>query len=185
MSAASHMGPADHGAAPDDHDVHDNEEPHGSLKDYVIGFVLSVILTAIPFWLVMAHVFKSPTVTAFSVMGLAGVQIVVHMIYFLHMTPKAQGGWNLLALIFTLVLVTIALSGSMWVMYHLNINMMPTGPMTSGNMAPGAMDMGSMASPAGTATEDNKIGGNTMGPGPMGGMNMSPPTSARDPRTMP
>jgi cytochrome o ubiquinol oxidase operon protein cyoD len=181
MSAASHAGP--HGAAPDGHDAHDNEEPHGSLSDYVIGFVLSVILTAIPFWLVMAHVFKSPTVTAFSIMGLAGIQIVVHMIYFLHMTPKAEGGWNMLALIFTLVLVTIALSGSMWVMYHLNVNMMPTSMMTSGSMAPGAMN--TMTGPAGTMTEGNKIGGNTTDPGDMGGMKMAPPASARDPRTMP
>jgi cytochrome o ubiquinol oxidase operon protein cyoD len=133
MSAASPADPAAHGAAPDGHDVHDGEGPHGSLKDYVIGFVLSAILTAIPFWLVMAHVFKSPTTTAFIVMAFAGVQIVVHVIYFLHMTPQAEGGWNLLALIFTLVLVTIALAGSMWVMYHLNNNMMPTSPMTTGN----------------------------------------------------
>jgi cytochrome o ubiquinol oxidase operon protein cyoD len=183
MSAASPAGPTAHGAAPDGHDVHDGEEPHGSLKDYVIGFVLSVILTAIPFWLVMAHVFKSPTVTAFSVMALAGVQIVVHMIYFLHMTPKAEGGWNMLALIFTVVLVTIALSGSMWVMYHLNNNMMPTSTMTESNTAAGTMDMGNM--PAGDMTQGRQMDGNKMGPGDMGGMKMAPPASARDPRTMP
>ncbi len=135
------MNAASHGAAPDGHDTHAHEAPHGSLPGYLIGFFLSVILTAIPFWLVMAHVFKSPTLTAFIVMGFAGVQIVVHMIYFLHMTPQAEGGWNLLALIFTLVLVTIALSGSLWVMYHLNVNMMPTSATTAGGM-----DMGSPAS---------------------------------------
>jgi cytochrome o ubiquinol oxidase operon protein cyoD len=134
-------------AAPDGHDVHDHEAPHGSLQGYVTGFVLSVILTAIPFWLVMAHVFKSPTATAFTVMVLAGAQIVVHMIYFLHMTPKAEGGWNMLALIFTLVLVTIALAGSMWVMYHLNNNMMPTAPMTAGNTMGGMTMAPSPASP--------------------------------------
>ena len=48
------------------------------------------------------------------------MQIVVHMIYFLHMNAKSEGGWTMLALIFTLVLVVITLSGSMWVMYHLN-----------------------------------------------------------------
>jgi len=146
MSAGSHA----HGAAPDGHDVHDNEAPHGSLQGYLIGFVLSVILTAVPFWIVMAHVFKSPTLTAFVVMGFAAIQIVVHMIFFLHMTPQAEGGWNLLALIFTLVLVTIALSGSLWVMYHLNANMMPTSTMTAGN-AMGGMDM---ASPA--AAQDSR-----------------------------
>ena len=57
----------------------------------------------------------------------AAVQVVVHMIYFLHMNPKSEGGWNMLALIFTLVLVVIVLAGSLWVMHHLNTNMMP-GP---------------------------------------------------------
>jgi len=53
------------------------------------------------------------------------VQMVVHMVYFLHMTPSAEGGWNMMAMIFTLIIVLITLIGSMWVMYHLNTNMMP------------------------------------------------------------
>ena len=94
-------------------------EAHGSLKGYVTGFVLSVVLTAIPFWLVMARVFDRPGATATILLGFAAVQIVVHMVYFLHMNAKSEGGWSLLALIFTTVLVIIALSGSLWVMYHL------------------------------------------------------------------
>jgi len=50
---------------------------------------------------------------------------VVHMVYFLHMNTRVEGGWSMLALVFTLVLVVITLSGSIWVMYHLNTNMMP------------------------------------------------------------
>ncbi len=53
------------------------------------------------------------------------MQIVVHMVYFLHMNSKAEGGWSMMALIFTVVLVVITLSGSLWVMYHLKTNMMP------------------------------------------------------------
>ena len=56
----------------------------------------------------------------------AAVQVVVHMIFFLHMNGKVEGGWNLLALIFTAIVVLIVLSGSLWVMYHLQANMMPT-----------------------------------------------------------
>lgn len=41
------------------------------------------------------------------------------------MNAKSEGGWNMLSLMFTLVLVVITLSGSLWVMYHLNTNMMP------------------------------------------------------------
>lgn len=103
------------------------ENSHGSLKQYATGFVLSVILTAIPFWLVMGRVFTSSAATAVVILGFAAVQIVVHMICFLHMNTKSEGGWTLLAMLFTLVLVVITLSGSLWVMYHLNHNMMPTG----------------------------------------------------------
>lgn len=103
---------------------HDNHN-HGSLKSYTKGFVLSVILTAIPFWLVMSNVLKDNQATAGIVVVFAAIQIVVHMVYFLHMSPKSEGGWNLLALLFTVVLVIITLSGSIWVMYHLNKNMMP------------------------------------------------------------
>jgi cytochrome o ubiquinol oxidase operon protein cyoD len=70
-------------------------------------------------------------VTAVIVVAFAVVQIVVHMIYFLHMDPRSEGGWSLLALIFTLILVAIALTGSLWVMYHLDTNMMPGMPGTS------------------------------------------------------
>jgi cytochrome o ubiquinol oxidase operon protein cyoD len=108
-----------------DHHGHDDHADHGSLKSYTIGFVLSVILTAIPFWLVMGNVIENSSTTAMVVLGFAAVQIVVHMIYFLHMNTKSEGGWNMLALIFTIVIVVITLAGSIWVMYHLNTNMMP------------------------------------------------------------
>ena len=117
------------------HDAHaDDAAAHGSLKGYVIGFVLSVILTAIPFWLVMTKAIESSGMTALVILGFAAVQIVVHMVYFLHMSAKSEGGWTILALIFTVVLVVITLSGSLWIMYHLNANMMPMTPQELRNM---------------------------------------------------
>ena len=98
---------------------------HGSLKGYLTGFVLSVILTAIPFWLVMSGAIDNKQATAIVIMAFAVVQIVVHMVFFLHMNTASEGGWSMLALIFTLILVVIVLTGSLWVMYHLNANMMP------------------------------------------------------------
>ena len=106
------------------HDDHAHVD-HGSLKTYVTGFVLAVILTAIPFWLVMGKVFEKSSTTGLILLGFAAVQIVVHMVYFLHMNTKSESGWSMLALIFTVMLVFIMLSGSVWVMYHLNHNMMP------------------------------------------------------------
>jgi cytochrome o ubiquinol oxidase subunit IV len=104
---------------------HGHDAGHGTFRSYMIGFVASVILTAIPFWLVMGGVFESKLLTAFLVMGLGAIQIVVHMIFFLHMNARSEGGWTLMALIFTLIIVGIALAGSLWVMHHLNQNMMP------------------------------------------------------------
>lgn len=122
-----------HSADAHGHD-HGHEAAHGTFKSYMTGFILSVILTAIPFWLVMAKVIPDPAVTGAIVMILGAIQIVVHMIYFLHMNTRSEGGWNMMALIFTIVIVIIALSGSLWVMHHLNANMMPMSPEMMRNM---------------------------------------------------
>lgn len=117
-----------HGQAAEGHS--EIEMPHASMRDYVIGFILSVILTAIPFWLVMERPFGDGTIAAI-IMVFAMVQIVVHMVFFLHMTPKAEGGWSLTSLVFTVIVVVIMLAGSLWVMHHLNTNMMPPAHDTS------------------------------------------------------
>ncbi|HEY4074345.1 MAG TPA: cytochrome o ubiquinol oxidase subunit IV [Herbaspirillum sp.] len=110
----------------DDHnDHHGDGASHSTLKGYLTGFVLAVILTAIPFWIVMNGGLGNSNTTALVILGFAAVQIVVHMIYFLHMNTRSEGGWIMLALIFTIVVVVITLSGSIWVMYHMNHNMMP------------------------------------------------------------
>ncbi|MFV0624880.1 cytochrome o ubiquinol oxidase subunit IV [Sphingomonas sp. ac-8] len=104
---------------------HASGEAHGTRRDYVIGFLLSVLLTAIPFGLVMTGAISDPRWTAGIVTAMAMVQIVVHMIYFLHMNTKSESGWTLMALIFTIIIVVIVVAGSLWVMYHMNLNMMP------------------------------------------------------------
>ncbi len=104
---------------------HADAHAHGSRREYVIGFLLSVLLTAIPFGLVMSGIIADPRWTVGVVMACAVVQIVVHMIFFLHMNARSENGWTLMALIFTVVIVVIVLAGSLWVMFHMNQNMMP------------------------------------------------------------
>jgi len=108
----------------DHHDLHD-DGPHSTFSGYMIGFVLSVILTAIPFWLVMADIISDRTVAVLVLGGLAVLQIIVHMIYFLHMNGKIEGGWTMLSTLFTVVFVAIGIAGTLWVMFHMNANMMP------------------------------------------------------------
>jgi cytochrome o ubiquinol oxidase operon protein cyoD len=121
MNTETHATTADH---------HHDDHAHGSLSTYLLGFVLSVALTAVPFWLVMSGALGNKQITALAITAFAIVQIVVHMIYFLHMSSKSENGWSMMALIFTVVMVVIAMSGSVWVMNHLNSNMMPTHQMS-------------------------------------------------------
>ena len=101
---------------------------HVEKGDYVKGFILAVILTVIPFGLVMGNVIEDRS-TAVLVLGIfAMVQIVVHMVYFLHMNGKIEGGWTLLSTIFTIVFLGITIAGTLWVMFHMNANMMPEHP---------------------------------------------------------
>ena len=122
------MTPAHHDPAA--HDAHADGHSHGARRGYLIGFGLSVLLTAAPFWLVMSDVLGNPQATALWVVALAFVQIVVHTLFFLHVNTRSEGGWTLLALVFTVVIVAIVISGSLWIMYHLNSNMMPMAPET-------------------------------------------------------
>lgn len=109
------LAPEGHGAA----------HGHGSRRGYRIGVALSIILTVVPFWLVMSEALPDPGLMAAIIFALALVQIVVHVISFLHLDTQSEGGWTLLAFLFTAVIVVLTIGGSVWVMYHLNTNMMP------------------------------------------------------------
>ena len=113
MANAEHASPAD------------GHIPHGDYRSYMTGFVLSVILTAVPFILVMSGGLESRGLTALIVLLFAVVQIFVHMIYFLHMDLQAEGGWTVTALVFTLIVVVICVVGTIWVMHNMDSNMMP------------------------------------------------------------
>jgi cytochrome o ubiquinol oxidase subunit IV len=117
------------------HDTHGHSHGHGhgpnighapSGTAYAIGFVLAVVLTVVPFGAVMQGMVTG-TQAAWLIMGLAVVQILVHLRYFLHIDGSADR-WTVQALFFTLFVLAVVLGGSLWVMYHLNQNMMPMMP---------------------------------------------------------
>lgn len=123
------MSTRDNSLAVPERGLHDHEagHSHGTYRSYLIGFVLSVFLTAIPFWLVMSGVLPAQA-TAAVVVLLAVAQILVHTVFFLHVNTRSEGGWTLVALVFTAVMVLIVIFGSLWIMFHLHGNMMPVTP---------------------------------------------------------
>jgi cytochrome o ubiquinol oxidase operon protein cyoD len=97
---------------------------HFTLRIYLTGFTVAALLTAAAFWIVMVRPL-STTAAAVTVVTLAIVQIIVQTRAFLHVNARAQGGWILVAYVFTAVLLLIGIGGSLWIMYHLDSNMMP------------------------------------------------------------
>jgi cytochrome o ubiquinol oxidase subunit IV len=100
---------------------------HGTHRSYLTGFGLAVALTVVPFWLVMSGVLNTQA-TILIIFACAFVQIIVHAVYFLHLDTRSESGWTLMAFVFTVVIVGITIIGSIWIMYHLDVNMMPMGP---------------------------------------------------------
>ena len=95
----------------------------GSLKSYLTGFVLSLILTAIPFALVMSGTLSSSATLA-GIFSAGIVQILVHLYYFLHLDTSSEARWNVLAMIFTLLIMALFVGGTLWIMSSLNYRMM-------------------------------------------------------------
>lgn len=94
-----------------------------SLKAYAVGFILAIVLTAISFALVMSGK-TSRSVALIGIFSAAVLQILVHLHYFLHLDMSSAARWNLLALVFTLLIMVIFIGGSIWIMFDLNYRMM-------------------------------------------------------------
>jgi cytochrome o ubiquinol oxidase operon protein cyoD len=99
------------------------EEGHGSPSGYITGFVLAVLLTAASFGLVMFGV-VSPQSTMLVLAVLALAQIVVHLVFFLHLNTSSGQRWNVMALCYTAVAAIILIGGTVWVMHNVSMNMM-------------------------------------------------------------
>ena len=96
---------------------------HGSVREYVIGLMLSIVLTAIPFGLVMSGA-ASETLSITLILLCAAAQVMVQLIFFLHMNASSEQAWNVNSGLFAVVLVAILIVGSIWIMQHLNHNML-------------------------------------------------------------
>ncbi|EAX5777989.1 cytochrome o ubiquinol oxidase subunit IV [Salmonella enterica subsp. enterica serovar Senftenberg] len=104
------------------HSVNTEGAAHGSVKSYMTGFLLSVMLTAIPFWLVMGRGTTEGSILG-GVLVCAVVQVLVHLIYFLHLNTAYETRWNLVVIVFTAVIIFIVITGSLWIMWNLNHRM--------------------------------------------------------------
>lgn len=94
----------------------------GKVRTYFLGFGLSLILTIIPFVLVMNNLITRSEIIK-TIIAFAIVQVIVHIVCFLRLRPTKDQTWNWLAFIYTLILLGALVGGSAWIIYHLNFNM--------------------------------------------------------------
>jgi cytochrome o ubiquinol oxidase operon protein cyoD len=100
-------------------------DAHGSIKSYIAGFGLSVLLTAASFGVVMADVVPHHSRMSVIVV-LCLVQLLVQLVYFLHMGSSPSQRVNTGVFACTAFLIAVLVGGSLWVMHNSDVNMMPT-----------------------------------------------------------
>jgi cytochrome o ubiquinol oxidase operon protein cyoD len=106
----------DKGGASDEHSAH--------LVTYVLGLALAAFLTVASFWVAKTHLIYDPGIPM-ALATLAVAQMGIHLVFFLHLTTAPDNTNNVLALAFGLLIVGLVIFGSVWIMAHLNHNMMP------------------------------------------------------------
>ena len=92
------------------------------LRPYLTGFALALILTAIPFALVAFNPLPKPT-TLIIIGVAAAIQVLVHLRYFLHLDLTSTPRENLVAIVFTAILIVLMVGGSFWIMFDLHSRM--------------------------------------------------------------
>ncbi|MFX3634659.1 MAG: cytochrome o ubiquinol oxidase subunit IV [Candidatus Pristimantibacillus sp.] len=99
------------------HNSHESHESHASIKSYVIGFVLSIILTILPLVVVMNDMMNR-TATITFILVMAVLQFVVQLFFFMHIREDGKPRYNVMALVFGLVILLTIVIGSIWIMKY-------------------------------------------------------------------
>ncbi|MBB6733070.1 cytochrome o ubiquinol oxidase subunit IV [Cohnella zeiphila] len=106
---------------PHSHGINDgSHESHGSLKSYIIGFVLSLVLTVIPLVAVLNDMVNGNAALVVLLVT-AVLQFIVQLVFFMHLREEKKPRWNLMALILGIVIVLTIVLGSVWIMEYNNI----------------------------------------------------------------
>ena len=95
----------------------------GSFKNYLAGFVLSLVITLLAYTIIVNKYFSSTSQAILIITVLAVVQLFVQLAFFLHLNRESKPRWNAMALIFAGIVVLVVVFGSIWIMNNLDYNM--------------------------------------------------------------
>mgnify|MGYP001239504528 FL=1 len=95
-----------------------------TFKTYIIGFMLCIVLTLIPFYSIILKLGDKKTLLWVIVLS-AIAQFFVQVICFLRMNyQNEEAKTNVLSFIFSGVVLLVIIGGSLWIMTSLNYFMM-------------------------------------------------------------
>ena len=96
----------------------DTGASYGTHQSYIIGFVLSIVVTLLSFYCVYSGA-MAPKALYLTVGILALVQFLVQTVFFLHLNPRSNSSWNLISFMFTVLMTGVLVIGTMWIMFNL------------------------------------------------------------------
>lgn len=100
------------------------DSEHGTTRSYVVGFILSLIFTIIPYYLVVNKVFAGTTLLA-TILGIAVVQMFIQIFFFLHLGRGPKPFYNVVFFFGTAGLIIFVVGASLFIMNNLHYNMLP------------------------------------------------------------
>lgn len=104
--------------------VSHHSSEHGTFRSYLTGYSLSIALTLAAYLLVVHKRFTNFVVIS-AIVALALVQFLIQLVFFLHLGRETKPRWKLFVLIFMIIVVSILVFGSLWIMNNLNYRMTP------------------------------------------------------------
>jgi len=124
MSHSEQQGDPNHAATAEGYEGRDGEEESEALGSYLIGLGLAALLTVVSFFIARTTLVWQPSIpVALAVLAIG--QMGVHLVFFLKITTGPDNVNNVLALAFGVLIVMLIIVGSLWIMAHMNHNMMP------------------------------------------------------------
>jgi cytochrome o ubiquinol oxidase subunit IV len=108
------------------YEAEDGEGSEGireGVRSYLLGLALAIGLTIASFWIARTHIIYGPSVPV-ALVALAVAQMGIHLVFFLHITTAPDNTNNVLALALGVLIVFVLVFGTVWVMAHMNHNMM-------------------------------------------------------------
>lgn len=105
--------------------AHNHPKEHGTTQSYIIGFLLSLVFTAIPYYLVVQKIVTGNTLLA-SILGIAVLQMSIQIFFFLHLGRGPKPLYNVIFFVSTISIILVVVGGSIFIMNNLHYNMTET-----------------------------------------------------------